>query len=207
MPKSSKNIRQQPDKSAISGIVAGVSFVLIFVVFRFPILISAIVATALFFTVNALLGSKAGAQISDINMPSSAKNTSLMLAKNKLSEIEQTAMAIHQLEVRQKVRQICSIGYNILDEIKLRPNAIKTSRQFLNYYIDATGTIVTKYAELQSKTELIPSAQASLDKVEKTLNTVESAFKKQLEKLYDKDVMDLDIELTVLAKTIKSEGL
>ncbi|GAO28007.1 5-bromo-4-chloroindolyl phosphate hydrolysis protein [Geofilum rubicundum JCM 15548] len=169
-------------------------------------MISAIVATALFFTVNALLGSQRAGQDAGNSKPPSAKDTSLTLAKSKLSEIEQTAMTIQRLEVRQKVQQICALGYNILDEINLRQDAIKTSRQFLNYYIDATGTIVTKYAELQSKTEFIPSAQASLDKVEKTLNTVESAFKKQLEKLYDKDVMNLDIELTVLAKTIKSEG-
>lgn len=207
MPKASKHSRQQPDKSVISGIVAGVSFVLIFVVFRFPIMVSAIVATVLYFTVNALLGAKAGEQTADYDTASSAKNSSLALAKSKLSDIEQTAMTIHRPEVRQKVQQICALGYRILEEINLRQDAIKTSRQFLNYYIDATGTIVTKYAEWQSKTEFIPAAQASLAKVEKTLDTVESAFKKQLEKLYDKEVMDLDIELTVLAKTIKSEGL
>jgi 5-bromo-4-chloroindolyl phosphate hydrolysis protein len=206
MPKASNLSRKPPDKSVISGIVAGLSFVLIFVVFRFPIIISAIVATVLFFTVNALLTHRAG-QYAGNSKPPSAKDTSLTLAKSKLSEIEQSAMTIQRSEVRQKVQQICALGYNILDEINLRQDAIKTSRQFLNYYIDATGTIVTKYAELQSKTEFIPAAQASLDKVEKTLNTVESAFRKQLAKLYDKDVMDLDIELTVLAKTIKSEGI
>jgi 5-bromo-4-chloroindolyl phosphate hydrolysis protein len=169
-------------------------------------MVSAIVATTLFFTVNALLGSKGAGQTSE-KVPHSEKETTLAIAKNKLSEIEQTSMTIRQVEVREKVQQICALGYSILDEINLRQDAIKTSRQFLNYYIDATGTIVTKYAEWQSKTEFIPAAQASLDKVERTLNTVESAFKKQLEKLYDKDVMDLDIELTVLAKTIKSEGL
>lgn len=207
MPKTSIHNRLPPDKGLISGIVAGVSFVLTFVVFRFPIMVSAIVATVLYFTVNALLGAKTVGQTSGNDTVASAKNTSLALAKSKLSEIEQTAMAIGQMEVRQKVQQVCALGYRILDEINLRQDAIKASRQFLNYYIDATGTIVTKYAELQSKTAFIPAAKASLEKVERTLNTVESAFKKQLEKLYDKDVMDLDIELTVLAKTIKSEGL
>lgn len=206
MPKISNHNRQPPDKGLISGIVAGVSFVLIFGVFRFPIMVSAIVATALYFTVNALLGSKAWGQTSK-NAPHSIKETTLAIAKNKLSEIEQTSMAIRHVEVREKVQLICALGYSILDEINLRQDAIKTSRQFLNYYIDATGTIVTKYTELQSKTEFIPAAKASLERVERTLHTVESAFKKQLEKLYDKDVMDLDIELTVLAKTIKSEGL
>jgi 5-bromo-4-chloroindolyl phosphate hydrolysis protein len=44
-------------------------------------------------------------------------------------------------------------------------------------------------------------------KVESLLSTIKQAFDKQLAKLLEDDVMDLDVEISVLEKTMKSEGL
>ena len=59
---------------------------------------------------------------------------------------------------------------------------------------------------LQNNRDHLSIAEDSFQKTENLLDTIEVAYQKQLEKLFEDDVMDLDTELKVLAKTIKSEG-
>ncbi len=208
MPTKQDKSEQKYDKGQIAGVISFLSFVLLFFVFKLPIFISAIAGAAIYFAFSTIMGNKNLRVDKTKESPNNQRKSDLIdLARIKLEEIESSALQVNKIEIQHKIRRICALGYKILDEIKTRPNSIKISKQFLNYYIDATGTIVSKYAGLQSNKEFVPSAYASLDKAEEVLGTVELAFKKQLEKLYDNDVMDLDIELSVLAKTIKSEGL
>ncbi|SMO45396.1 5-bromo-4-chloroindolyl phosphate hydrolysis protein [Saccharicrinis carchari] len=208
MPPNQNKLKQKYDKGQISGILSILSFVLLFFFFKLPIFVSAIAGAGIFFTLYTLLGNKdLHTNKTKNNARESRKSKLIELARTKLEEIEAGALKLNKIEVQQKIRHICALGYKILDEIKQRPNSIKISRQFLNYYIDATGTIVSKYAALQNNKAYVPAAEISLNKAEKVLGTVESAFEKQLERLYNNDVMDLDVELNVLAKTIKSEGL
>lgn len=208
MPINQNKSEQKFDKGQIAGLISFLSFVLLFFVFKLPIFVSAIAGAAIYFAFSTIIGNKNLQVNKTKDSPNDLRKYNIIdLARTKLEDIENSALRVNKIEIQHKIRRICALGYKILDEIKTRPNSIKISKQFLNYYIDATGTIVSKYAGLQSNKEFVPSANESLDKAEEVLGTVESAFKKQLEKLYDNDVMDLDIELSVLAKTIKSEGL
>ncbi len=208
MPTKQEKSEQKYDKGQIAGVISFLSFVLLFFVFKLPIFVSAIAGAAIYFAFSTIIGNKNLPFGKTKDSPNDIRKSDLLdLARKKLEEIENSALRVNKIEIQHKIRRICALGYKILDEIKTRPNSIKISKQFLNYYIDATGTIISKYAGLQSNKAYIPSANASLDKAEEVLDTVELAFKKQLERLYDNDVMDLDIELNVLAKTIKSEGL
>ncbi len=208
MPTNEDKSEQKYDKGQISGVLSFLSFVSLFFIFKLPILVCAMAGAAVYFAFFTLLGNKDLRFNKTKDTANDLRKSDLIdLSRTKLEEIESSALKVNKIEIQQKIRRICALGYKILDEIKMRPNSIKISKQFLNYYIDATGTIISKYAGLQTNKEYIPSANASLDKAEEVLDKVESAFKKQLERLYDNDVMDLDIELNVLAKTIKSEGL
>jgi 5-bromo-4-chloroindolyl phosphate hydrolysis protein len=94
-----------------------------------------------------------------------------------------------------------------LDTIQEDPTKLKPSQQFLNYYLDATVNILTKYVDLAGKDVRDAEIQKSLLKVETTLITIKDAFDKQLAKLLSNDAMNLDVEIQVLEQTINSEGL
>jgi 5-bromo-4-chloroindolyl phosphate hydrolysis protein len=109
--------------------------------------------------------------------------------------------------VRMKALKACATAGKIVDELRRDPKNILGARQFLSYYLDATGRIVTRYVEITARKSSGPSVQAALDRVEPTLETIDQAFERQLESLLNDDVLDLDAEMSLLQKTAKMDGL
>ncbi len=126
-------------------------------------------------------------------------------SKKKL-KLERIYVNISNIEVRNKVREILKITKKIFSELKKDPKDANKCRQFLNYYLDAAITIIEKYNDLSSKGSYSPEIQDTLYKAEKVLDVIIEAFNKQLAKLYDNEVMDLNLEIEVLEKTLLSEG-
>ena len=61
--------------------------------------------------------------------------------------------------------------------------------------------------EIKEKSTGSPEVRETLDKMESVLVTIRKAFQKQLGKLLEDDVMDLDTEIESFKKAIKTEGL
>ena len=124
----------------------------------------------------------------------------------KIDSMKKAARKISDQEVKDKIKSITDLTDKIFKDIEHDPKDIKACRQFLNYYLDATIKIINQYVFLSEKN---PDAEKnkSLKKVENVMSTIESAFEKQLSKMYDDDFMDLDAEISVLDKTIEMEGL
>lgn len=125
----------------------------------------------------------------------------------KLREMRSYTSKIRDYKVRKKANGVYKAARDIFENFKHDPRDIKRARQFLNYYFDSAITILKKYIELKDKKIDSPELEDTLSKVESTLDTVKTAFEKQLAKLQENDVMDLDIEIEVLKKTLQAEGL
>lgn len=125
----------------------------------------------------------------------------------KLADLKKSVYAIQDTDVRRKGEDIVAITDKILKDIENDPKDLRQARQFLNYYLDTTLKIVRRYVELSRQSVLGADARETLAKAESSLETVRKAFEKQLAKLMEDDVMDLDTEIEVLERTIKMEGL
>ncbi len=129
-------------------------------------------------------------------------------ARKKIEAIGESARSILDQGVRRKAEAVRTQASLVLDEIARDPRDIKTARQFLSYYLDATLKIVRQYAELSGRNRAKgPEIEALLAKAEGMLETIESAFGKQRALLLENDAMNLEAELTVLDKTMKMQGL
>lgn len=124
----------------------------------------------------------------------------------KLSRLRSYALRIRDQEVRKEADGIVDVVDRILTNIKNDPKDLRQARQFLTYYLDATITIMSRYVELTDR-GADGSHRETLQKVEERLGTIRKAFENQLAKLMENDVMDLSVELDVLERTIKMEGL
>jgi 5-bromo-4-chloroindolyl phosphate hydrolysis protein len=132
---------------------------------------------------------------------------SLADGKRKLDEIRGFQKQIAGGAVTAEVNEICVVVQKILAEVKRDPGDLKAARQFLSYYLDATINILRKYVTLSSQNTKDEGIVGSLKRTETMLDTIHRAFEKQLARLLSNDVMDLDIELSLLEKTINMEGL
>jgi 5-bromo-4-chloroindolyl phosphate hydrolysis protein len=124
----------------------------------------------------------------------------------QIAELRSVGQRVSNPLVQFKVKQIADVADKIIDDIRKDPGDLKAARPFLNYYLDSTVKILERYAELSAKKILDKDVQLSLKRVEGLLDSIRLAFHKQLAKLLENDMLDLDTEMSVLEKTIQLEG-
>ncbi|MDQ1354621.1 MAG: hypothetical protein QG657_4930 [Acidobacteriota bacterium] len=125
----------------------------------------------------------------------------------KLGQIRAFAGRIQDKRISRKVEAIGNAVEEIFENFKKDPKDIKAARSFLNYQLDAAIKVITKYYELSNRRVQSADITGSLNKTESLLESIEKAFKNQLAKLLEDDVMELDTEVELLKKTLKMEGL
>lgn len=192
------------------GILGGATFVVLDVLFGVPFFWSLVAALGAFIAGSLIFqvpdrSKKRTFELYGISQEELEK--ALREGGRKLADLKKVVYAIQDTDVRRKGEQIVEITDKILVDIKNDPKDLRQARQFLNYYLDTTLKVVRRYVELSRHSVLGAEAKETLAKVEATLETVRKAFEKQLAKLMEDDVMDLDTEIEVLERTIKMEGL
>jgi 5-bromo-4-chloroindolyl phosphate hydrolysis protein len=110
-------------------------------------------------------------------------------------------------EIRDKAIKVCDVIYRIIEDLKQDPNDVKTARQFLSYYLDSILKIFQKYLDITSHRAKGQDVEAVIEKINDTLTSLYHALEKQLSKLLENDILDLDSELDLLKNTLKSQGL
>lgn len=126
---------------------------------------------------------------------------------DKQQTLKKLRVKISKRQIREKVNRIVDVVDRIFENLKKDPKDIKAARQFLNYYLDSTITILEKYVQLSMHGAAGSELKTTLEKTESMLDNIEHSFEVQLGKLLSNDVMDLDTEIKLLEKTFKMEGL
>ena len=189
------------------GLFSGVLGAAVFAVFYFLLdtgLVLSLVLSIVAFIGGLFLFQRRRAQV--IEKENDLRN-SLDAGDKKHSEIRALQRKIRKPAVLSKLKEIDDVVERILVGIKKDPSKLRNARQFLDYYLDATIKILTKYVDISSQNVRDPGIQASLARVEGMLGTLKDAFEAQLAKLLSNDVMDLDSALQTLKQAIEMEGL
>ena len=133
--------------------------------------------------------------------------STLREAKSKQNQMQNEAFRITKMDIRKTVDGIAEATGKIIDEVRRDPKDLRSAYQFFGYYLDAALKIIKRYVELASTPNPADDVKAACERVEGELGTIRDAFEKQLVLLRENDMIDLDVELTVLKKTIEMEGL
>lgn len=208
---------EKKEKRGLGGLFAGILGGAIFLLFFFLILPGvpgALILSIVFGVLGLIAGSlifrkrkKPEIEMAVQGVTQEMISEALKEGQEKLSKLRAYSAKIVHREIKIKTDSICDTTSKILEDIKQDPKDYKTARQFLNYYLDSTLKILQRYVEISGHGATSSEIQSVLKKVENTLSTIDSAFKKQLAKLMEDDVLDLDTEITVLKRTIEMEGL
>jgi 5-bromo-4-chloroindolyl phosphate hydrolysis protein len=192
----------------LSGLVGGMAF-LIFFLLGLHFIIAIVIAIAAFIGTSLLFSTpKTNLEIREIDGFTPEMITKIIgEGEEQLKEIYAYSERIQNKTVKMKITELCELMHKIFENIRKDPKGIKTARKFLSYYLEATGKIVKQYVELSETEFKTPEIVSTLQKAENLLTLIKSAFEKQMTKLLEDDVLDLDTEISLLEKTIQSEGL
>ncbi len=124
--------------------------------------------------------------------------------KEKVKILRNSAADLKDPAIKTEINKIAGTAEKIFQNFERDPKDIKAARQFITYYIDAAINVIKQYSDLSDNA---PDKKDFQIKVTELLKTISKSFDTQLKKLYEDDFLNLDVEMKVLEKTIKSEGL
>ena len=107
-------------------------------------------------------------------------------------------------EVRRSSMAVHGSMEKIMGVLRDKPEQIGRARQFLRYYLPTTGEILRKYVELEGA----KTADADVrDDLLACLADIETAMEKQYASLFEEVQLDLTVEMEVLTRICRRDGL
>ncbi len=124
-------------------------------------------------------------------------------SSKKIRSIELANHKINNAELNQRIDRICDIADAILQEIESDPRDLRRSRKFLNVYLNGAKQVTEGYARTHKNTQTGGLEQ----NFRNVLETIETVFQEQQQKLQEDDIFDLDVQIEVLTTQLKREGI
>lgn len=123
-----------------------------------------------------------------------------------VSEIKRLNEAIPDQKLSSTLDEIEVLVQKIFQQVEQEQSKLPKIRKMMSYYLPTTIKLVRKYAELQDQRNL-NSVNQMLGEIEKMLETVKTAFRKQLDSLYEHDVIDITADIQVMEQMLAAQGL
>ncbi|HTY01638.1 MAG TPA: 5-bromo-4-chloroindolyl phosphate hydrolysis family protein [Bacteroidota bacterium] len=194
-------------KEILSGGLGGVVFGILYLGLSIP-LPFALGGAVAGYVAGRLLVSKAKQQ-GGIDTEGDRQAYSQMIAEGeeKVKTLTSLAASVKKPEIRDKCMHLAQVASKVINDVKESPKDAKRVRQFLNYYLNATCTILERYTELSSRNLNSSEVQAGLAKVEALLDSIQHVFEQQLVAVAQDEILDLDTEIKLLQQTLQLDNL
>jgi len=124
--------------------------------------------------------------------------------KKKIKLMKGFTEKIEDSEINAGIIKVAATAESIFRNFQKDPKDIKAARQFITYYMDAVINVLRQYSAIP---EDAAGKKDFRKKVIELLTTANKSFEKQLARLYEDDYLNLASEMSVLEKTLKSEGM
>ena len=128
-------------------------------------------------------------------------------AKTSIAKIRQLNDEIPDERMSAQIDLIERLTTQIFDCVKEHPEKLKQIRQFLNYYLPTTIKLMEQYVTLQNQSVKTENITDGMQKIEDLLDKVIVAFQRQLDALFESDVVDITADIRVMEQMMASEGL
>ena len=124
-----------------------------------------------------------------------------------LAEIRAVNEAIAHPALSAQIDRIGVITAKIFDYQKTHPEKSPQLHSFLSYYLPTTLKILRAYAQLESQGIEGANITAAKKRIEGMMDKVVEGFEKQLDQLFQGDVLDVTTDVQVLEQMLAKDGL
>jgi 5-bromo-4-chloroindolyl phosphate hydrolysis protein len=131
----------------------------------------------------------------------------MKVCEERTEDVRKLSMQIGDYGVKQKANAIVQSLDKLLDNFRKDPRDLPPSRHFMTYTLDTLTRILGKYVDMQSEAARNSNVRQTLEKVEPVLDTIHTALEKHHAKMLENDLLDLDVDLEVMEKTIEMGGI
>ena len=124
-----------------------------------------------------------------------------------LKAIREENDKIPDAELSRNIDEIDTTAREIFRTVAEQPGKAPQIRRFMDYYLPTTLKMLSGYSKMNERNVTGQQAQETRRQIESATAVVEKAFKKQLNNLYQDDILDISTDVEVLETLLKADGL
>lgn len=109
--------------------------------------------------------------------------------------------------VSAKIDRMELIVRKIFERAQAHPEIVPDLKKLMNYYLPMTIKLLNAYADMDAQTIQGETIAASKREIEDTLDTLNLAFEKLLDSVFQETAMDVSSDISVLQTLLAQEGL
>lgn len=127
--------------------------------------------------------------------------------RQSVKRIQEINDDIPDYKISAQLKQIEILTASVIDQVEKKEDKLKQVRQFMNYYLPTTIKLLEQYVQLQNVGLKGENITAAMTQIEEMLDKVIVAFQKQLDSLFERDVVDITADIQVMEQMMASQGL
>ena len=106
-----------------------------------------------------------------------------------------------------QIRRLEEVSGKIFQQVKAEPGKLPQIRKFMDYYLPTTLKLLNAYDRMSGAGVSGENIDSTMEKVEKMMGTIVTAFEKQLDSLFGSEALDISTDISVLETMMAREGL
>lgn len=115
--------------------------------------------------------------------------------------------AIPGEEISEKISRMELVTARIFERVERHPENIEDIEKMMEYYLPTTVKLLEAYAELSAQPVQGENIKSSQKEIEATLDTLNEAFERLFDSLFQETVWDVSTDISVLKTLLAQEGL
>lgn len=134
------------------------------------------------------------------------RNT-IEMGRDYIKQIGDISSSIDKEEISKKLNRLQNIINQILKYVEQNPKKLQEVDRFAKHYLPMTLKLLNAYKELNEQPVQGDNIRNAKNEIEKTLDTINNAFEKLLDDLFEEIALDISTDISVLEILFTQEGL
>ena len=124
-----------------------------------------------------------------------------------VKKIRKANDAIPGEEISAKISRMEMLVDRIFDRVEQKPDSVDDLGKLMDYYLPTTIKLLEAYEDLDAQPVQGENILSSKQEIEKTIDTLNTAFEKLLDDLFQDTAWDVSSDISVLQMMLAQEGL
>ena len=124
-----------------------------------------------------------------------------------LSAMHRLNDSIEDPKISAQIDHMEAVTAKIIAHVVEHPRKLPQIRKFLNYYLPTTLKLLNAYDRMDAAGISGANIDGTMGKIETMMDTVATAFDRQLDALFGDEALDISTDITVMENMLAREGL
>ena len=124
-----------------------------------------------------------------------------------VSEMRRLNDSIKDPKISAQITHLETTTSKIIDAVVEKPSKLPQIRKFMNYYLPTTLKLLNAYDRMDAAGVSGANIDGTKGKIEDMLDTICTAFSRQLDALYGEEALDISADIKVMEQMLQQEGI